>query len=46
MATDYGITDVNKSIKDIIHIYEKEKITNRKNEILNHFKEIYYNEEK
>lgn len=34
MATDYGITDVNKSIKDIIHIYEKEKITNRKNEIL------------
>lgn len=34
MATDYGITDVNKSIKDIIHIYEKEKLTNRKNEII------------
>ncbi len=34
MATDYGITDVNKSIKDIIHIYEKEKLTNKKNEII------------
>lgn len=34
MATDYEITDVNKSIKDIIHIYEKEKLTNRKNEIM------------
>lgn len=34
MATDYGITDVNKSIKDIIHIYEKEKLTNRKNQIM------------
>lgn len=34
MATDYGITDINKSIKDIIHIYEKEKITNKKNQII------------
>ena len=34
MATDYEITDVNKSIKDIIHIYEKEKLINNKNEII------------
>ncbi len=34
MATDYEIADVGKSIKDIIHIYKKEKLTNRKNEII------------
>lgn len=34
MATDYGIVDINKSIKDIIHIYEKEKITSKKNQII------------
>lgn len=34
MATDYGITDVKKSIKDIIHIYKKEKLTSKKNEIM------------
>ncbi len=34
MATDYEITDVNKSVKDIIHIYKKEKLINKKNEII------------
>lgn len=40
MATDYGITDVNKSVKDIIHIYEKEKLTNRKNEIIKNLDKV------
>ena len=34
MATDYEIKDINKSIKDAINIYQKEKLTNRKNEII------------
>ena len=34
MATDYGITDINKSIKDIIHIYQKDKLTDKKNQII------------
>ncbi len=34
MATDYEIKDINKSIKDAINIYQKEKLINRKNEII------------
>ncbi len=34
MSDDYNITDINKAIIDILNIYEKEKIINKKNEIL------------
>ena len=34
MSQDYNIQDINKAISDIINIYEKEKITTRKNQIL------------
>ena len=34
MAGDSEITDVNKAIDDLISIYEKEKLINRRNEIL------------
>lgn len=34
MAGDFEITDVNKAIDDLISIYEKEKLINRRNEIL------------
>ncbi len=34
MSDDYDITDINKAIIDILNIYEKEKIINKKNEIL------------
>ena len=34
MAYDFEITDVNKAIDDLINIYEKEKLINRRNEIL------------
>lgn len=34
MATDYGIEDAEKAIDDIITKYEKEKLDNRKKEIL------------
>ena len=34
MAGDFEITDVNKAIYDLISIYEKEKLINRRNEIL------------
>ena len=34
MATDYEIKDINKSIKDAINIYQKEKLISRKNEII------------
>ena len=35
MAEDYNITDINKAIIDILNIYEKEKLINKKNNILN-----------
>ena len=34
MAEDYGIDDVEKAIDDIIQTYEKEKLEERKYEIL------------
>lgn len=34
MAEDFEITDVNKAIEDLISIYEKQKLINRRNEIL------------
>ncbi len=34
MAEDFGITDVDKAIEDMIAIYEKEKLINRRNQIL------------
>lgn len=35
MADDYNITDMNKAIMDIIKIYEKEKVIEEKNKIIN-----------
>ena len=35
MSDDYDITDNNKAIMDIIKIYEKNKLVNEKNEIIN-----------
>ena len=34
MADDYQIVDVNKCIDDIINSYNKERLVNRRNEIL------------
>ena len=34
MADDYEIADTKKAIDDIINLYEKEKLTNEKNEII------------
>ena len=34
MADDYEITDVNKCIDDIINSYNKDRLINRRNEIL------------
>ena len=34
MAEDYGIDDIEKAIDDIIKIYEKEKLNERKFKIL------------
>ena len=34
MAEDFEITDVNKAIDDLINVYEKQKLVNRRNEIL------------
>ena len=34
MAYDFEITDENKAIEDIVSIYKKEKLTDKKNEIL------------
>ncbi len=34
MAYDFEITDVNKAVDDLISIYEKEKLVQRRNEIL------------
>ena len=35
MADDYDIQDINKAIIDIVNIYEKEKLINKRNKILN-----------
>lgn len=34
MAEDFEITDVNKAIDDLINVYEKQKLVNRRNKIL------------
>ena len=34
MADDYDVTDIDKSIEDILKIYEKEKVIEQKNIIL------------
>ena len=34
MAEDYGITEIDKGIEDILSVYAKEKVINQRNEIL------------
>lgn len=34
MADDFGISDINKCIEDLISIYNKEKLINKRNEII------------
>ena len=34
MTYDFEITDIDKAIEDLINIYEKEKLIQRRNEIL------------
>ena len=34
MAEDFEITDIDKAIDDLVGIYEKQKLVNRRNEIL------------
>ena len=34
MAQDYGITDINKAVMNILSTYEKEKLTQEKNRII------------
>ena len=34
MADDYEITDINKCIEDIVNSYNKDRLINRRNEIL------------
>lgn len=34
MATDFEITEISKCIDDVIYSYEKDKLTNKKNEII------------
>lgn len=43
MAGDYDITDKDKSIKDMIHIYKKEKLVDRKNNIIKQIDEMHKN---
>lgn len=45
MATDYGLTDTKKSIKDVIHVYEKEKLTAKKNQIIKSLENVSLNSE-
>lgn len=40
MAYDFEITDVNKAIDDLVSIYEKEKLTNRRNAIVKQLEEM------
>ena len=40
MAYDFEITDVNKALEDLITIYEKEKLMNRRNAILKQLENI------
>ncbi len=40
MAYDFEITDVNKALEDLINIYEKEKLLNRRNAILKNLENI------
>ncbi len=46
MADDYGIDNIEKAIDDIIQIYEKEKLNNRKFEILELLEQNTNNEQK
>lgn len=39
MAYDFEITDVTKAIEDVIHVYEKEKLVNRRNQIIKQIEE-------
>ena len=34
MADDFGISDINKCIEDLLNIYNKEKLINKRNEII------------
>lgn len=46
MTEDYGITNVEKAIDDIIQVYEREKINSRKLEILSQLENVTNSEEK
>ena len=46
MADDYEIDNLEKAIDDIIQLYEKDKLINRKNEILNMLENVSNEEEK
>ena len=39
MAYDFEITDVEKAVEDLISIYEKEKLVQRRNEIVKQLEE-------
>ena len=45
MADDYEISDENKCIEDIINSYTKERIINRRNEILEKLEQKDYTKE-
>ena len=34
MADDFGIADINKCIEDLLNIYNKEKLVNKRNDII------------
>ena len=45
MAYDFEITDINKAIDDLINTYEKEKLLNKRNEILKQLENTSLNTE-
>ena len=40
MAYDFEIADVNKAVEDLISVYEKDKLVQRRNEILKSLEEV------
>ena len=46
MTQDYGINDIEKAIDDILQIYEKEKLNNKKVELLEQLDKCLDKEEK
>ena len=39
MAEDFGISDINKCIEDLLTIYNKEKLLNKRNELVGRLKD-------